>query len=72
MKGESLRLYRTWFLGNEAKGAHHGGANPLPIDPPNPAPDSDDTPFYMAWHVAPTGVNFAKVLHAWWSQEVGP
>ena len=72
MKGELLRLYRTWFLGNEARGAHHERANPLPIDSPNPAPDSDDAPFHIAWNVAPTGVNFTKVLRAWRSQEVGP
>jgi DNA helicase HerA-like ATPase len=44
----------------------------IKIDPPNPTPDSDDASFYKAWNLAPTDVNFAKVLHAWRSQEVGP
>ena len=40
------------------------------IDPPNPAPLSDDASFYKSWNEAPKDVDFARVLHAWRSQEV--
>jgi DNA helicase HerA-like ATPase len=42
------------------------------IDPPNPAPVSDDVSFYKSWSEAPKDVDFAKVLRAWRNQEVVP
>ena len=35
------------------------------IDPPNPAPDSDDTSFYKVWHENPNDLDVATVLDAW-------
>jgi hypothetical protein len=42
----------------------------IKIDPPNPAPESDDASFYKTWQEVPKEVDFAKVLHAWRNQEV--
>ena len=39
------------------------------IDPPSPAPLSDDASFYKTWNEEPHDIDFAKVLHAWRSQE---
>lgn len=39
------------------------------IDPPSPTPLSDDASFYKTWNEEPKDVDFAKVLHAWRSQE---
>jgi len=39
------------------------------IDPPSPPPHSDDASFYKTWNEEPKDVDFAKVLHAWRSQE---
>jgi DNA helicase HerA-like ATPase len=42
----------------------------IKIDPPSPAPESDDASFYKAWNEAPKDVDFRSVLHAWRNQEV--
>ena len=42
----------------------------IKVDPPNPAPMSDDASFYKAWNEAPADVDFAAVLKAWRDQEV--
>jgi DNA helicase HerA-like ATPase len=42
----------------------------IKIDPPNPAPMSDDASFYKAWNETPADVDFAAVLKAWRDQEV--
>lgn len=42
----------------------------IKIDPPSPAPLSDDVSFYKAWNEQPKDVDFAKVLKAWRDQEV--
>lgn len=42
------------------------------IDPPNPAPISDDASFYKAWNEPPKDIDFAKVLKAWRNQGVNP
>jgi DNA helicase HerA-like ATPase len=44
----------------------------IKIDPPKPAPVSDDVSFYKSWNEAPKDVDFAKVLKAWRDQEVTP
>jgi hypothetical protein len=42
----------------------------IKLDPPNPAPESDDASFYSAWNEAPKDVDFTNVLRAWRNQEV--
>jgi DNA helicase HerA-like ATPase len=44
----------------------------IKIDPPDPAPVSDDVSFYKSWNEAPKDVDFAKVLKAWRDQDVTP
>ncbi|MDR3412384.1 MAG: DUF87 domain-containing protein [Formivibrio sp.] len=44
----------------------------IKLDPPNPAPVSDDVSFYKSWNEAPKDVDFAKVLKAWRDQDVTP
>lgn len=42
------------------------------LDPPIPAPMSDDVSFYKAWNEPPEDIEFAEVLKAWRNQEVEP
>jgi uncharacterized protein len=42
----------------------------IKIDPPNPAPLSDDVSFYKTWNTTPTDLDVARVLNAWRNQEV--
>jgi hypothetical protein len=44
----------------------------IKIDPPHPAPVSEDASFYKTWNEAPKELDFAKVLKAWRDQEVIP
>lgn len=42
----------------------------IKIDPPEPAPQSDDTSFYSAWQQEPADLNVTAVLDAWRRQGV--
>lgn len=42
----------------------------IKVDRPDPVPESDDVSFYTSWNEPPADVDFARVLHAWRSQEV--
>jgi hypothetical protein len=42
----------------------------IKIEPPSPAPDSDDASFYHAWNEEPKDIDFSTVLQAWRNQEV--
>lgn len=42
----------------------------IKIDPPSPAPMSEDASFYKTWNEEPVDLDFATVLHSWRSQEV--
>lgn len=41
----------------------------IKVDRPDPVPESDDVSFYTSWNEPPLDVDFARVLHAWRSQE---
>lgn len=42
----------------------------IKLDPPDPAPKSDDTSFYKKWNQQPEDLAVARVLDAWRKQEV--